>query len=116
MFKRKYKHFEFLSNYAFFAYLDFYHLLYLFNYLLFLVFLQILEFLKMSISQKKAQCAPLVTSFPNVTPLDFFLLGYVNIVYRVQVRDINDLKYRVAKAILTINNDMFVGESAAFHS
>ena len=33
---------------------------------------------------------------PDITPLDFFLWGYVkDIVYRTQIRDITDLKQRI---------------------
>jgi hypothetical protein len=41
---------------------------------------------------------------PDITPLDFFLWGYVrDIVYRTKVRNIDDLKHRIAEAIATID-------------
>ena len=44
---------------------------------------------------------------PKITPMDFFLLGYVkDIVYRTKVRDITDLKQRISDAIATIDEDM----------
>lgn len=44
---------------------------------------------------------------PDITPLDFFLWGYVkDIVYEHGVRDINDLKGRIANAIEGINEEM----------
>ena len=44
---------------------------------------------------------------PDITPLDFFLWGYVNdIVYRTKVRDITDLKQRISNAIATIDEAM----------
>ncbi|PNF30502.1 hypothetical protein B7P43_G10874 [Cryptotermes secundus] len=46
-------------------------------------------------------------SSPNVTPLDFFLWGYVkNIVYKTQVRDIDQLKTRVRDTVTTVNVGM----------
>ena len=45
---------------------------------------------------------------PDITPLDFFLWGYVkDIVYRIKVRDITDLKQRISNAIATIDEVMF---------
>jgi len=44
---------------------------------------------------------------PDITPLDFFLWGYVkDIVYRTKIRDINDLKQRITDAIATIDEAM----------
>ena len=44
---------------------------------------------------------------PDITPLDFFLWGYVkDIVYRTKVRDIDDLKQRISNAITTIDETM----------
>ena len=44
---------------------------------------------------------------PDITPLDFFLWGYVkDIVYRAQIRDITDLKQRIVNAIATIDEAM----------
>ena len=45
---------------------------------------------------------------PDITPLDFFLWGYVkDIVYRAKIRDITDLKQRViTNAIATIDEAM----------
>ena len=44
---------------------------------------------------------------PDITPLDFFLWGYVkDIVYRTKVRDITDSKQRISNAIDTINEAM----------
>ena len=41
---------------------------------------------------------------PDITPLDFFLWGYVkDIVYQTKVRDITDLKQRIFNAIATID-------------
>ena len=87
--KKKGKHFKFLSNYAFF------------------VFLQILEFLKMSTPQEKAQCAPSGTSSPDTTPFNFLLCGCVkNTVCCTKDPDINDVNHRITEAIPTINADM----------
>ena len=45
---------------------------------------------------------------PDITPLDFFLWGYVkDIMYRTKVRDITDLKQRISYAIATIDEAMF---------
>ena len=44
---------------------------------------------------------------PDITPLDFFLRGYVkDIVYRTKVRDITDLRQRISNAIATIDEAM----------
>uniref|UniRef100_A0A3Q2XIB6 Uncharacterized protein n=1 Tax=Hippocampus comes TaxID=109280 RepID=A0A3Q2XIB6_HIPCM len=44
---------------------------------------------------------------PDITPLDFFLWGYVkDIVYRKKLRDITDLKQRMTDAIATIDEAM----------
>ena len=44
---------------------------------------------------------------PDITPLDFFLWGYVkDIVYPTKVRDINDLQHRIIQAIDTVTIDM----------
>lgn len=44
---------------------------------------------------------------PDITPLDFFLWGYVkDIVYKTQVQDINDLRNRITGAIATIDEAM----------
>ena len=44
---------------------------------------------------------------PDITPLDFFLWGYVkDIVYRTKIRDITDLKQRITDAIATIDEAM----------
>jgi len=44
---------------------------------------------------------------PDITPLDFFLWGYVkDIVYQTKVRDIADLKQRIRNAIATIDGPM----------
>ncbi|KAK8406891.1 hypothetical protein O3P69_007446 [Scylla paramamosain] len=41
---------------------------------------------------------------PDITPLGFFLWGYVkDIVYRTKTRDINDIKHRVTDVIATTN-------------
>jgi hypothetical protein len=41
---------------------------------------------------------------PDITPLDFFLWGYVkDIVYKMQVRDIDQLKTRIRDAITTVD-------------
>ena len=45
---------------------------------------------------------------PDITPLDFFLWGYVkNIVYRTKVRDINDLQHRIIQVINAVTINMF---------
>ena len=39
---------------------------------------------------------------PDITPLDFFLWGYVkDIMYRTKIQDITDLKQRICNAIST---------------
>ena len=44
---------------------------------------------------------------PNITPMDFFLWGYVkDIVYKTKIRDINDLKERIIDAIATVDEAM----------
>ena len=44
---------------------------------------------------------------PDITPLDFFLWGYVkDIVYRTKVRDITELKQGISNAIDTIDEAM----------
>ena len=44
---------------------------------------------------------------PDITPLDFFLWGYVkDIVYKTKVRDIDDLKQRIFNAMTTIDEAM----------
>ena len=44
---------------------------------------------------------------PDITPLNFFLWGYVkDIVYQTKVRDINDLQHRIIEAIDTVTVDM----------
>ena len=44
---------------------------------------------------------------PDITPLDFFLWGYVkDIVYKTKVRDIDDLKQRTSNAMTTIDEAM----------
>ena len=44
---------------------------------------------------------------PDITPLDFFLWGYVkNIVYRTTVRDVGDLQQRIIEAFDTVTVDM----------
>lgn len=44
---------------------------------------------------------------PDITPLDFFLWGYVkDIVYRTKIRDISDLKQKITDAIATIDEAM----------
>ena len=44
---------------------------------------------------------------PDITPLDFFLWGYVkDIVYRTKVRDVNDLQHRIIEAIDTVTVDI----------
>ena len=45
---------------------------------------------------------------PDITPLDFFLWGYVkDIVYRTKVRDINDLQHRIIQVINAVTINMF---------
>ena len=44
---------------------------------------------------------------PDITPLNFFLWGYVkDIVYRTKFRDINDLQHLIIEAIDTVTVDM----------
>ena len=46
---------------------------------------------------------------PDVTPLDFFLWGYVKtIVYKSTVRDINELRHRIQLAVASITDRMLV--------
>ena len=41
----------------------------------------------------------------DITPLDFFLWGYVkDIVYKTKVRDIDDLKQRISNAMTIIDD------------
>ena len=43
----------------------------------------------------------------DITPLDFFLWGYVkDIVYRTKVWDMTDLKQKISNAIATIDETM----------
>ena len=43
----------------------------------------------------------------DITPLDFFLWGYIkDIVYKTKVSDIDDLKQRISNAMTTINEAM----------
>ena len=50
---------------------------------------------------------PLPPRFPDITPLNFFLWGYVkDIVYRTKVRDTNDLQRRVIEAFDAVTVDM----------
>ena len=45
--------------------------------------------------------------FPDITPLDFFLWGYVkDIVYRTKVRYDSDLHQRIIEALDTVAVDM----------
>ena len=45
--------------------------------------------------------------FPDITPLDFFLRGYVkDIVYRTKVRDVGDLQQRLIEVLDTVTVDM----------
>ena len=44
---------------------------------------------------------------PDITPLDFFLWGYVkDIVYRTKVRDVSDLQQRIIEVLGTVFVDM----------
>ena len=44
---------------------------------------------------------------PDITPLDFFLWGYVmDIVYRIKVRDVSDLQQRIIEALDTVTVNM----------
>ena len=44
---------------------------------------------------------------PDITPLDFFLWGYVkDVVYRTKVKDISDLKERITAAVEAIDEEM----------
>lgn len=45
---------------------------------------------------------------PDLTPLDFFLWGYLKtIVYKTVPRDLQDLRYRISEACRSINRDVF---------
>ena len=44
---------------------------------------------------------------PDITPLDFFLWGYVKDgVYRAKVKDISDLKEKITAAVEAIDKEM----------
>ena len=48
--------------------------------------------------------------FSDITPLDFFLWGYVkDIVYRIKVRDVSDLQQRIIEALDTVTVDIRAG-------
>ena len=50
---------------------------------------------------------PCPTRSPDITPVDFFLWGYVkDKVFSTPVRDITNLKARITDAFATINEDM----------
>ena len=50
---------------------------------------------------------PWLLRLPDITPLGFFVWGYVkNIVYKAKVRNIDDLKQRISNAMKTINEAM----------
>ena len=50
---------------------------------------------------------PWLPHSPDITPLDFFLWGYVkDIVYRTKVRDVSDLQQRIIEALDTVTVDM----------
>ncbi|KFM71819.1 hypothetical protein X975_22357, partial [Stegodyphus mimosarum] len=47
---------------------------------------------------------------PDITPLDFFILGFVkNNVYRRSVPNIDDLKARITTAVASVDADMLAG-------
>ena len=49
----------------------------------------------------------MATTFIRITPLNFFLWGYVkDIVYRTKVRDMTDLKQKISNSIATIDEAM----------
>ena len=49
----------------------------------------------------------MAVTFLDITPLNFFLWGYVkDIVYQTKVRDINDLQHQIIKAIDTATVDL----------
>ena len=49
----------------------------------------------------------MAATLPDITPLDFFLWGYVkDIVYRTKVRDISDLQQRIIEAHDAVTVDM----------
>ena len=50
----------------------------------------------------------MAATFPSyITPLDFFLLGYVkDIVYRTKVRDVCGLQQQIIEALDTVSVDM----------
>jgi hypothetical protein len=44
---------------------------------------------------------------PDLTPLDFFLWGYVkNIVYKVKINDLQHLKAHIRDAVATVTSNM----------
>ena len=44
---------------------------------------------------------------PDITPLDFFLWGYVkDRVYRTPVRDVETLQSRIIEVLATVNEEM----------
>jgi hypothetical protein len=44
---------------------------------------------------------------PNLTPLDFFLWLYVkNIVYQVNINDLQHLEARIREAVVAVSSDM----------
>lgn len=44
---------------------------------------------------------------PDITPLDFFLWGYVkDVVYRTKIQDITDLKQKISDATATTDEAM----------
>lgn len=51
------------------------------------------------------KCTP--PHLPDITPLDFFLWGYVkDLVYRTKIRENNGLKQKTSDAIETIDEAM----------
>ena len=49
----------------------------------------------------------MATTFTRITPLNFFLWGYVkDIVYQTKVQDMTDLKQKISNSITTIDEAM----------
>ena len=49
----------------------------------------------------------MATTFTRITPLNFFLWGYVkDIVYQTKVQDMTDLKQKISNSIATIDEAM----------
>ena len=46
---------------------------------------------------------------PDITPLDFFFLGYVKTkVFKSEIKDIDDLKTKIIEAVTSVQPEMLV--------